>query len=153
MKISRRDLFVKLGKGAAYVAVLASLPKIAWAKWNAKAFASTDLKAAIEAKYGSMSISDSDKVILDAPEIAENGSVVPITVSSSLPNVSSMSIFVEKNPTPLVTSFAMGKNSINEVSIRIRMGTTSNVILLVEADGKLHRAQQEVKVTIGGCGG
>jgi len=153
MKISRRDLFVKLGKSAAYVAVLASLPKIVWAKWNQKAFVATDLKAAIAGKYGNMSIIDSDKVILDAPEIAENGAVVPVNVSSTLANVTSMSLFVEKNPTPFVTSFTMGKGSINEVAIRIRMGKTSNVILLVEADGKLHRAKQEVKVTIGGCGG
>ncbi len=153
MNISRRELFTKLGMSTAVVAVLASLPKIVWAKWSEKAFGAVDLKSAITAKYGSMSITDSDKVVLGAPEIAENGAVVPITVSSTLANIKSMSIFVEKNPSPLVATFNMSENSVDKVSIRIRMGTTSKVILLVEADGKLYRASQEVKVTIGGCGG
>ena len=153
MKISRRKLFGTIGRGAAYIAVLTSFPSIVWAKWNKTAFASTDLKAAIAARYGDMSITDSDKITLEAPEIAENGAVVPIKFKSSFDDVKSISVFVEKNPSPLVATFNLGEGGSCHVSVRIRMGKTSNVIVLFEVDGKLYRASQEVKVTIGGCGG
>ncbi len=153
MKISRRELFNRIGRGAAYLAVLSSFPTVIWAKWNKAAFMADELQAAINAKYGGMSIIDSEQVVLDAPEIAENGAVVPIKFRSSLNNIKSMSVFVEKNPLPLVASFNLGKGSSSNISVRIRMGTTSKVIVLAESDGKLYRASQEVKVTIGGCGG
>jgi sulfur-oxidizing protein SoxY len=153
MNISRRKLLLKLGQGTAYMALIASLPKVAWAKWNEKAFVATELQTAITAKYGVMPISDSDKVKLKAPCIAENGAVVPVTISSTMDNVKSMSLFVEHNPSPLVTSFNLGKGSVASVSVRIRMGKTSDIIALVEADGKLYRTKKAVKVTIGGCGG
>jgi len=153
MSISRRSFFSKLGKSAAYLAVLSSLPSIAWAKWNLKAFTAPNLDAAIKINYGDLPIVDSDLVKLKAPAIAENGAVVPITVESNLANTKSISLFVPDNPGPLVVKFNLGASSIPKVKTRIRMGKTSEVIALVEADGKLHRARQAVKVTIGGCGG
>lgn len=153
INLSRRAFFKKLAVGAAYVAVVASLPRVAWAKWSPKAFGAKDLNDAISAKYGDLPIIDSEQVKLKAPSIAENGRVVPISVKSDLDNVGSISLFVAKNPLPLATSLKLGKNSVADVSVRIRMAQTSEVIALVEADGKLHRASQLVKVTIGGCGG
>jgi sulfur-oxidizing protein SoxY len=78
---------------------------------------------------------------------------VPISVKSTLENVSNISVFVEKNPMPLATSINLGKGSVADISVRIRMAQTSQVIALVEADGKLYRTSAQVKVTIGGCGG
>ena len=153
MKFSRRKFFTTIGKGAACLAVLSSLPSVVWAKWNGSAFAATDLTAAIDAKYPGLTIEDSDKVSLKAPAIAENGAVVPVSVKSSLDNIRSISLFVVKNPSPLISTFNLSEHSVADVSIRIRMGTTSEVIALVEADGKLYRATSTVKVTIGGCGG
>ena len=153
MNLSRRSFLKKLGQGAAYVAVIASLPGAAWAKWNQKAFAASNLQNAINEKYGDLLVSQSDAITLKAPAIAENGRVVPISVKSSLENVSNISIFVEKNPMPLATSINLGKGSIADISVRIRMAETSQVIALVEADGKLYRTDAQVKVTIGGCGG
>ncbi len=153
MSFSRRRFFSTLGKSAAYLAILSSLPTIAWAKWNIKAFTAPNLDAAIKINYGDLPVVDSDQVKLKAPAIAENGAVVPITVESKLANTKSISIFVPDNPGPLVAKFNFGPSSVAKIKTRIRMGKTSEVIALVEADGKLHRARQAVKVTIGGCGG
>jgi sulfur-oxidizing protein SoxY len=153
MTLSRRKFFTTLGKTAGYIAVVASLPQLAWAKWNEKAFTATNLDAAIKAKYGDLAIVDGTEVNLKAPAIAENGAVVPIKVKTNLANVKSISLFVKDNPSPLVTTLHIGKNTLADIQIRIRMGKTSEITALVEADGKLYRATQEVKVTIGGCGG
>jgi sulfur-oxidizing protein SoxY len=153
MTVSRRQFFINLGKTAGYLALVTSLPKLAWAKWNEKAFRATNLDAAIKAKYGDLPIVDSSEVKLKAPAIAENGAVVPIKVKTNLANVKSISLFVKDNPSPLVTTLHIGPSSLADIQIRIRMGKTSEVTALIEADGKLHRATQQVKVTIGGCGG
>jgi len=153
MNLSRRKFFINFGKGAGYLALVASLPQMAWAKWNQKAFTATNLDAAIKAKYGELPIVDSKEVNLKAPAIAENGAVVPVKVKSSLADVKSISLFVKDNPSPLTTTLNLGKNSLADIQIRIRMGKTSEVIAIVESGGKLHRASQQVKVTIGGCGG
>jgi len=152
MKLSRRSFFKTVGKSAGYIALVASLPQIAWAKWNEKAFTAKTLEAAIKAKFGDLPIVDGD-VKLSAPAIAENGAMVQISVSSKLPDVKSISLFVKDNPSPLVTSMHLGPSALAQIKTRIRMGKTSEVTALVEAGGKLHRASQQVKVTIGGCGG
>ena len=90
---------------------------------------------------------------IKAPDIAENGAVVPIAVSSSMSGIDSISILVEKNATPLVASFDLPAEAESYVSTRIKMGKTSDVIAVVKAGGKLHSARKSVKVTIGGCGG
>ncbi len=153
MSMNRREFFTRLGKTLAFATVCASLPRAVLASWNKEAFAAEALDQAIAARYPGLAIEDSDAVKLKAPTIAENGSVVPISVSTSLEGVTSISVFVEKNPAPLAASFHLSPLSVADVSIRIRMGETSQLITLVESQGKLYRAQQEVKVTIGGCGG
>lgn len=153
MTISRRSFFINLGKSAGYLALIAGLPQMAWAKWNEKAFTATNLDAAIKAKYGDLPLSDSAEVKLKAPAIAENGAVVPVKVSTDIKNVKSISLFVKDNPAPLVTTLYIGKGTQASIQIRIRMGKTSEVVAIVEADGKLYKTAQQVKVTIGGCGG
>ncbi len=86
------------------------------------------------------------------PRVAENGAVVPITVFSSINNISKISILVEKNPHPLIAEFYLSPHVIAHVSARIKMAKTSKVIAIVEADGKLYRKKQRVKVVKGGCG-
>jgi sulfur-oxidizing protein SoxY len=106
---------------------------------------------AIKALYGKAA-EPSDKVKLDAPEIAENGAVVPVAVASKIPNTQSISILSEKNPFPLAASFNLSKGSDAYVSTRLKLGETSNVRAVIKADGKFYTAAKEVKVTIGGCG-
>jgi sulfur-oxidizing protein SoxY len=107
---------------------------------------------AIKALYGKTA-EPSEKVKLDAPEIAENGAVVPITVSSTLADVTSISILVAENPNALAASYKIPAGTLPSVASRLKMAKTTNVIAIVEAGGKLYSTSKEVKVTVGGCGG
>ena len=129
------------------------MPQRAIAAYLKGAFAATEVSAALIAAVGSDQHTPSDEVKIKAPDIAENGAVVPVTVSSTLPDVESISIIATKNPSPLAASFQLSGMSEAYVSTRIKMGETSNVIAVVRSDGKLYSATKEVKVTIGGCGG
>ncbi len=121
-------------------------------KYPEQAFKQKNGDDAIKALYGKTA-EKSDKVKLDAPEIAENGAVVPITISSSLPDVTSIAIMVTENPFTLAAAYTIPAGTMASVSNRLKMAKTSNVIALVEAGGKLYSASKEVKVTVGGCGG
>lgn len=94
---------------------------------------------------------DTAAILLTAPEVAENGAVVPVTVESSLPRTDQIFILVDKNPTMLVSSFSIPEGTEGYISTRIKMAQTSMVIALVKADGKFYRVSREVKVTAGGC--
>jgi sulfur-oxidizing protein SoxY len=107
---------------------------------------------AIKSLYGKTA-ELSDKVKLDAPEIAENGAVVPISVTTTLENVTSISFLVSENPNALAASYKIPAGTMPSVANRLKMAKTSNVIVVVEAGGKLYSATREVKVTVGGCGG
>jgi sulfur-oxidizing protein SoxY len=96
---------------------------------------------------------DSKDISINAPDIAENGAVVPITVSTTLANVDEIYILVEKNPFPLAASFVVPAGTEPSIQTRIKMGQSSNVIAVVKADGKFYSASKETKVTLGGCGG
>jgi len=146
--ISRRRLF----KSLALIAGATMIPSWVFAAWPKPAFEAVGLDEAIEHLYGSAPI-ESDQVKLKAPDIAENGAVVPITVSTDLADVDGISIYSEGNPNPLVASFQIGEFNVASVSTRIKMGKTSNVVAAISAGGKVYTAKQEVKVTIGGCGG
>lgn len=153
MGISRRDFCRTVAGSAASLAVLSMMPGKLLANWSEKAFTASELDAAIAAKYGSLPIEDSTAITINAPEIAENGAFVPVTVSTTIPGVTSLSIFSPANFTPLIASFDVLPRTIPDFSLRIRMAKTSNLIVIAQAGGKLYRATREVKVTIGGCGG
>ena len=121
-------------------------------KYPADAFKQKSEVDAIKSLYGK-SAEPSDKVKMDAPEIAENGAVVPISVTTTLPDVTSISFLVSENPVVLVASYGIPAGTLPSVANRIKMAKTSNVIVVVEAGGKLYSATKEVKVTVGGCGG
>ena len=120
--------------------------------WPKDAFTQKTEAEAIKALYGK-DATLSDQVKLDAPEIAENGAVVPISVSSGLANITSIAILVPENPFPLAAYYKIPAGTSGTVSNRLKMAKTSKVIALVEADGKIYSANKEVKVTVGGCGG
>ena len=121
-------------------------------KYPEAAFKAKNEADAIKALYGKTP-EPSDKVKMDAPEIAENGAVVPISVTTTLPDVTSISFLVSENPVALVASYKIPAGTLPNVANRIKMAKTSNVIVVVEAGGKLYSANKEVKVTVGGCGG
>ena len=121
-------------------------------KYPEDAFKQKDEADAIKALYGKTAEA-SDKVKLDAPEIAENGAVVPISVTTTLADVTSISFLVSENPNALAASYKIPAGTVPSVANRLKMAKTSNVIAIVEAGGKLYSATKEVKVTVGGCGG
>jgi sulfur-oxidizing protein SoxY len=121
-------------------------------KYPEDAFKQKSEAEAIKALYGK-SAEASDKVKLDAPEIAENGSVVPISVSTTLADVTSISFLISENPNALAASYKIPAGTVPSVANRLKMAKTSNVTAIVEAGGKLYSATKEVKVTVGGCGG
>lgn len=157
MMNQQRRLFLKgtLAGGAVAVAVGAGLltPGQVLAAWPKPAFEAKSVNDAMKEALGSDLSEPSDKITIKAPDIAENGAVVPVEVMSDLPNVESISILAEGNGTPLAASFLLASPTIPEVSTRIKMGKTSNVVAVVKSGGKLYSARKEVKVTIGGCGG
>lgn len=121
-------------------------------KYPEEAFKQKNEADAIKALYGKTA-EPSDKVKLDAPEIAENGGVVPISVTTSLEKVTSISFFVAENPNALAASYKIPDGTIPAVANRLKMAKTTRLTAVVEADGKLYSATKEVKVTVGGCGG
>jgi sulfur-oxidizing protein SoxY len=121
-------------------------------KYPEDAFKQKDNKEAIRLLYG-RNAEPSDKIKLDAPEIAENGAVVPISVSTSLADVTSIAFVVPENPNVLAAYYKIPQGTMPNVANRLKMAKTSNVTVIVEAGGKLFSATKEVKVTVGGCGG
>jgi sulfur-oxidizing protein SoxY len=121
-------------------------------KYPEDAFNQKSEADAVKALYG-RTPEPSDQVKLDAPEIAENGAVVPVAVTTTLADVTSISFLVADNPNALAASYRIAPGTMPSVANRLKMAKTSNVIAIVEAGGKLYSATKEVKVTVGGCGG
>jgi sulfur-oxidizing protein SoxY len=121
-------------------------------KYPEDAFRQKDSNEAIKLLYG-RTAEPSEKIKLDAPEIAENGAVVPVSVATTLAEVTTISFVVPENPNPLAAYYKIAPGTMPNVANRLKMAKTSNIIVIVEAGGKLYSAMREVKVTIGGCGG
>jgi len=141
--------------GSVAVAIAAGLLKsgdVLAAAWNTTAFGAKNISDAMSGAGFAGAIESKD-IDIKAPEIAENGAVVPVEVTSRIPGTTSLAIFVEKNPTPMVASFDFLNGAEPYVSTRIKMGQTSLVRVAVKAGGKTYMQSKEVKVTIGGCGG
>jgi sulfur-oxidizing protein SoxY len=156
MNIKRR-VFLKgsLAAGTVGVAVGAGLlaPQAVIAAWNEKAFQAKSIDDALAAALGGSSSTASDAIKIKAPDIAENGAVVPVSVAAEMAGVESIVLLAEGNNAPLLATFTLGAGAAPDISTRIKMGKTSDVIAVVKAGGKLHSARKSVKVTIGGCGG
>ncbi len=157
MTSMKRRIFLKgsLATGAVGIAVSTGLltPRVSLAAWSKAAFEAKDVNGAVSALFNTSDMASSDKISIKAPDIAENGAVVPVSVTTSIDGVSSISLLADKNATPLTAEFTLGPGTEGYVSTRIKMGKTANVIAVVKAGDKLYSAQKEVKVTIGGCGG
>ena len=154
----KRRIFLKgtLAGSAVALAAGAGLlnPRQVLAAWPKAAFEAKGLSAAMKGIAGTDTAAGSTDIVIKAPDIAENGAVVPVKIDArKLSGVSSIAILAENNPTPLIANFKLGKSTQAFVSTRIKMGKTSNVIAVVTAGSTVTSARKEVKVTIGGCGG
>lgn len=138
--------------GLAGAAGLVRAPRVEAAEWPKAAYEAKSIDDALKALYGSSQTTASGAIKIKAPPVAENGAVVPITVSADLPNVESISVFVEKNNFPLVSAINMS-GADPYYSTFIKMAQTSDVQFVVKSGGKLYSSKATIKVTAGGCGG
>ena len=150
-----RRSFLKLVGTAAALAATGAVGLLrsakTWADWNKAGFESKVLADALK-NIGAVSPVESKDIAITAPDIAENGAVVPVAVTSRIPNTQQISIVSEKNPFPLAATFEIANGGEGYVSTRIKMGQTSDIWAVVKADGKYFSARKEVKITVGGCG-
>jgi sulfur-oxidizing protein SoxY len=122
------------------------------AGWNKDAFQSKSAADALKS-LGAAGIAESKDIVIEAPQIAENGAVVPIEITSNLPDTKSIAVVIEKNPFPLAASFDFAEGAVPYVKVNVKIGESSQVRVVVLAGGRHYSASREVKVTIGGCGG
>lgn len=152
-----RRTLLKGGCAAGIVAVATSagllVPGRALAtEWNKAAFQAKGIPDALKV-LGATAVTESKDILIKAPDLAENGAVVPVEVTSQIAGTESIAILAEKNPLPLMAVFDFTEGAQGYVSTRIKMGQTSSVRVVVKAGGKYYSAAREIKVTIGGCGG
>ncbi len=157
MGTTRREA-LKTGGGATLLALLAAAGWLAPGgvraqAWNKTAFDAKTLDETMKALGGGPPAQSKEIAFVSTPDIAENGAVVPIGISSAIPKTESIAILVEKNPNMLAASFDIPPGTDASISTRVKMAQTSNVHALVKADGKYYVATKEIKVTLGGCGG
>ena len=139
---------------AALVAAAGWLPRDALADgWNKGAFETHSLDETLKALGGTAPVPSKDVVFFSTPDIAENGAVVPIGITSKVPQTDSIAILIEKNPNMLAAVFDIPPGTDPSLSTRIKMGQTSSVYALVKANGRYYVTSKEIKVTLGGCGG
>lgn len=149
----RRFLTLASHWGIAAMATLSGLaPRLARAVDPRAAFEAADLKAALAA-IGVKEMQDSSEITLKTPEIAENGAVVPVEVSSALPGTRSIALLVEKNPHQLSAEFTIPDGTDPFVATRVKVAETSLIHAVVKTDAGVFHAARTVKVTLGGCGG
>jgi len=154
---TQRRTFLTASMAAGTVAVAVStgllVPSTVLAAWPAKAFESRKLDVAMNEIIGTAKAIDSKDIVVEAPDIAENGAVVSVTVKSKIPNTESISLFVPVNAFPLSASYTLASNTDGFVTTRLKMAKTSDIVAYVKAGGKTYTAKKAVKVTLGGCGG
>ncbi len=154
VNLGRRSV-LKAGGSLGLLGVLAAVGLVqsgtAWAERNIHAFDAKTMNEALDA-LGVVTAESSTAIHLSAPETAENGAFVPVTVTSSLPHTEQISILVDKNPSMLSANFILPEGTEGVITTRIKMAQTAMVIVLVKAGGKFYRASREVKIVQGGCG-
>ncbi len=150
---TRRELLQRSAGLAGLLAGLGLLPQAAQAAYNSAAFEAKSVAEVVKALGVSAPV-ESREVVLNGPDIAENGAVVPVTCATALAGVRRLLVLVEKNPSPLCAVFEVSDAVDASFSTRVKMGQSSNVLAVaLMADGKVLFAQKEIKVTLGGCGG
>jgi sulfur-oxidizing protein SoxY len=133
-------------------AILLLKPFAALAAWNKDAFGAKTPQDALKG-IGAGNPAPSKDLVIEAPQIAENGAVVPIEVSSAIAGTTAIAVIIEKNPFPLAAQFDFQNGALPYVKLNVKMNETSDVRAVAIAAGRQYTATKEIKVTIGGCGG
>jgi sulfur-oxidizing protein SoxY len=150
--MDRRSMLKAAGTISAAAAAVAAFPRAVFAAYSEKAFKNPKIEDSLNELFGGNATTPSGDVKLKAPDIAENGAVVPIEVSTSM-KADKIAFMVKENPNPLAIVADIPAGTEAMVKTRVRMGKTTQVTAIVSSNGKLYTASKEVKVTIGGCGG
>ena len=156
--IELRRKFLKGGVSAAFLSPLLGtgllLPtRVLAADWNKNAFSARNVNDALKA-YGSANTAESRDILINAPEIAENGAKVEVEVTSNIPNTRSLAIFADKNPMPFCSAIELSGPVLPYVKAQLKLAETTRVRAVARTtDGKSYVAFREIKVTLGGCGG
>ena len=149
-----RRIFLQASLAGAVVAATGTVGILdASAAWQADAFAARSVALALKSAFGTEEHSPSDRIAIKAPNLAENGAMVPVEVTTTLPNVESISFLVEGNQNPLAATFRLGANAERVIATRLKLGRSSAVLVVARSGGVLYSARKEIRVTIGGCGG
>ncbi len=153
---SSRRTFIRQAGNTSVIALLVAngflRPECAQAElWNKAAFEATSLQDVL-AHIVDGPRGDGAGITITAPDIAENGAVVPVGVVATNENIESIAIICEKNPQPLAAIYDIPPGTLADVNTRVKMVGTSNVIVLVKAAGTFYMASRQIKVTRGGCG-
>jgi sulfur-oxidizing protein SoxY len=141
----RRTLLGALG-------ALLATPLAALAAWNESAFGAKTAQDALKG-IGAVNLVPSSDIVIEAPQIAENGAVVPIEIVANIPGTTSIAVLLDKNPFPLAARFDFKEGALPYVKVNVKMAETSDVRVVATAGGRHYVATREIKVTIGGCGG
>lgn len=149
--MKRRYLLQTLLAGTVAAGVLGA--RNADAAWTADAFAAKSIADALKGAFGTDVLVPSDAISIKAPNLAENGAMVPIEVSTTLSGLESISFLVERNQNPLAATFYLSPDASRTLATRVKLGRSSAVLVVVRAGGTLYSARKEIEVTIGGCGG
>ena len=155
MNVSRRTV-VKASGGVALYSALASIgffaANPAMAAWKKEWFDTKNVPDTLKV-MGIANAANSGDIAITSPDIAENGAVVPVGIASKLPKTEMIALLVEKNPAMMAGFYDFTSDAVPDISMRVKMGQSSDVIAIVQADGKFFMAKKEIKVTLGGCGG
>jgi sulfur-oxidizing protein SoxY len=152
---ARRRTLRALGLGCAWIAGLGTgllrAGHALAAAWNKPGFEAKAVNDVLKS-LGATPLTESRDIVISAPDIAENGAEVPVTVTSRIPNTVALSLIAEKNPFPLVATFEFEPGVEPYVSLRIKMAESARLRCVVKADGRFYTAAREIKITLGGCG-
>ena len=153
----QRRLFLKgvMATACVSVAMAAGVltPTTVLANWPESAFKSKKIPEALNNVFGSDSVSDSDRITVKSPDIAENGAVVPMTVTTDLENIEMIALFASKNAMPLTATYEFSPTMRGYISTRMKVAESSDLVAVIKSNGKLYTAKKPIKVTLGGCGG
>ncbi len=136
-----------------FLAITVIIPRLSWGKWPKRFFVEGSLEQTIKQLFQDSKFIDTDKIHIRLPKVAENGAIVPIKIKSDLENIEKIYILVEKNPVPLAAEFQLSPEVAIDLSARLKMAESCQVIVVASSGDKLYRNQRFVRVTVGGCGG
>lgn len=120
--------------------------------WPLKAFSAKRLAEAQAQLFGKRPAKESSQIVLDIPDVAEDGAVVPVTVSTTLVGAERIALLSETNPTPLLAEYLLTPNIEAFVSTHVKLAGSGNVLAMVLTPNGTYVARKKVKVVLGGCG-